>query len=99
MHPVAWVRRLCTARILIMIALASGVLGGKFLVIDRYGSDLPFWDQWDGEGDFLIHRFAENRLTFHQLFAGHNEHRIFFTRILVLGLYLANDRQWDAKLE
>ena len=30
---------------------------------------------------------------------GHNEHRILFTRLLALGLFDANDHQWDGRLE
>ena len=36
-------------RICVMVAVFFGVFGQKVTLIERYGSDLPFWDAWDGE--------------------------------------------------
>ena len=85
--------------IVLCAALFATILGEKLMFIDKYGSDLPFWDQWDAEGDNLYRPYVENRLTTKDLFAPHNEHRIFFTRVLSLALFEANDRQWDARIE
>ena len=87
------------AGVLLLAAVFLTILGAKMCLIARFGSDLPFWDQWDAEGAFLIQPFVEGRLRLAQLFAPHNEHRIFFTRIASLGWFLLNDRQWDCRLE
>ncbi len=86
-------------RLILLGALVLVIVGAKFRLIDQFGSDLPYWDQWDGEGDFLIRPFLEGRLTAQSLVAPHNEHRILFTRLIALGLFEINDRQWDARLE
>ncbi len=86
-------------RWLLLIALACVILGAKFVQIDRYGSDLPFWDQWDGEGVFIIRPFHDGGRAAHDLVAAHNEHRILFTRLLAFGLFAVNDHQWDARVE
>lgn len=83
----------------LLASLWTVILGEKFLQIDRYGSDLPCWDQWDAEGNNLLRPYVEHTLTAADFFRPHNEHRIFFTRLLTLGLFAANDRQWDCRLE
>jgi hypothetical protein len=92
-------RTLLTFRPLLLSALFLAVLGGKFVLIQHYGSDLPFWDQWDAEADNLIRPEQEGRLTVGHFFSAHNEHRILFTRVLALGLFAANESQWDARVE
>ena len=74
------------------------VFGAKLLVIDKFGSDLPFWDQWDGEARMVFVPYFAGKLTLLHLFVPHNEHRIFFTKLLSLGLLVWNG-QWDARLE
>jgi hypothetical protein len=83
----------------LLCVLFAVIIGEKFMLIDRYGSDLPFWDQWDAEGDYLYCPYLEGHLTARDLVSGHNEHRIFFTRILALGLFEANDHQWDCRVQ
>jgi hypothetical protein len=60
------------------------VLGIKLVLVKCFGSITPFWDQWDAEGASVYKPFLENRLTIYNLFSSHNEHRIFFTRVLGL---------------
>ena len=87
-----------TKSILLLAALASLLFGAKLLFIARYGSVVPFWDQWDGEAAFLYTPHLDGGLTWSALFSSHNEHRIFFTRILSLGLlHLAGE--WDPVLQ
>jgi hypothetical protein len=85
--------------IVLCAALFATILGEKLIFIDKYGSDLPFWDQWDAEGDNLYRPYVENRLTAKDFFSPHNEHRIFFTRVLGIALFELNDRQWDSRVE
>src|SRR5690242_7592258 len=57
------------------LSLFCVVLGAKFNLLQRDGSDLPFWDQWDAEGDFLFRPHLERGLHAADLFRPHNEHR------------------------
>lgn len=79
------------------IAAAVTVLGAKFTLIQYYGSDLPFWDQWDTE-PLLYIPFDQGKLLWSTLLSPHNEHRIFFSRLWALSLYAVN-HQWDAHLQ
>ena len=74
------------------------ILGAKLWVVDRFGSDIPNWDQWDAEGTNLFLPYFQHHLDFIDLFKPHNEHRIFFTKALNLGLLLAGG-QWDARVQ
>lgn len=83
---------------LLVLSLFLTVVGSRLLLIDRYGSDLPHWDQWDAELVGVIQPYRNDTLNWENLIQPHNEHRILLTRLLVLGLFLENG-QWDAKLE
>lgn len=74
--------------------LVSIILLLKIKFILMFGSAVPYWDQWDSEAAFLMIPFLENSLNLSDLFASHNEHRIFFTRILSLFLLKINSH-WD----
>ena len=37
-------------RLLLTVSLLLMVVGTKLVVVNRSGSDLPEWDQWDAEG-------------------------------------------------
>lgn len=60
------------------------IFGIKLVLIDRYGTITPYWDQWNGEGLYIYKPFLSGQLTLQNLIASHNEHRIFFSRILSL---------------
>ena len=74
------------------------VVGVRWMVLDRYGTDLPVWDQWDAEGLKLLAPWFQHQLTIGAFFAPHNEHRVVLTKLLNFGLALANG-QWDQRLE
>jgi len=57
--------------------------------------DLPFEDQWDFVP--LLEKSHENNVAFADLTAQHNEHRLFFPRIIMLGL--AHLSQWNISYE
>jgi hypothetical protein len=83
---------------LLPLALLLIVWGCKLSVINRYGSDLPYWDQWPGEGTFTFLPWLEHHDLWSPLLLPHNEHRIAPTRLLSLGLLLAGG-QWDAAIQ
>jgi len=73
------------------------IWGAKLWVIQIYGTDVPCWDQWD-EAQNFFKPWLEGRLTWQDWLASHNEHRIFFTRLLDAGELWLNG-QWDPRLE
>lgn len=64
-------------------------------LITRYGIDVPFWDEWEFVP--LLMKFKSGALTFHDLLAQHNEHRILFPRLIML--VLAAVTGWDIRYE
>jgi hypothetical protein len=73
-------------------------VGAKFFLIFRFGTSLPFLDQWDAEASALYLPYLNGKLSLALLFQPHVEHRIFFTRIYDLILLLLNG-QWDGRLQ
>lgn len=76
--------------ILKYLAFAAIVFGAKLWLISTYGSQTPFWDQWDAEAEYLYKPFLDGSLKWTDLFRPHNEHYIFTTRVLALGLLILN---------
>ncbi|NIJ54146.1 hypothetical protein [Dyadobacter arcticus] len=70
------------------------VIACRFYYVEKYAVALPYWDQWDGEGDLLLRAWIENRLKLLDLWQPHNEHRIFPTRILSLLIFLVTG-EWN----
>jgi hypothetical protein len=55
-----------------------------FNYVFRFGVNVVFWDEWE-----IVPFFKDmytGRLTVASLFSQHNEHRIFFPRLIMLGL-------------
>lgn len=82
------------------VAIAAGLLalGAKLVLIRSYGSDVPFFDEWDAIGRVLVIPDGAGRLTLADFFLPQNEHRIVLSRLLSFGLLRANG-QWDPLLE
>ena len=78
---------------LFLIALA--IFAVRIWLINQFGSSVPYWDQWDAEALYTFIPWFDGNLVINHLIAPHNEHRLFFTRILSLGLLILNDNQWD----
>lgn len=84
--------------LLAALALFGLVLGAKWATVDRFGSAMPDWDQWDAEALRLLVPWFEGDRFLSHLFAPHNEHRVVLTKLQNLALTLLNG-QWDARLE
>jgi hypothetical protein len=84
----------------LVAALACGGLafGAKLMLIQRNGTDVPYWDEWDAVGDVLLIPRAHNDLHAADFFIHHNEHRVVLTRLLSYLLAVWNN-QWDGLLE
>ncbi|OBK43392.1 hypothetical protein [Mycobacterium sp. 1081908.1] len=84
--------------IALLAAVACTVLGAKLVTISALASPMPFFDQWDGEAAFLYSPYLKGTLSVANLFAPHNEHRIFVFRLLAL-LHLELAGEWNTRLE
>ncbi len=71
----------------------------RIWLLARYSSSVPSWDAWGAEATPLYGDWINGTFTWSNLWAWHNEHRIFFTRVLDLGLFLANQMQWDVRVQ
>ena len=80
------------------LALFTVVTGARWAAIDRFGSDMPYWDQWDAEAVQLLIPWFENDQFVSHLFQPHNEHRVVLTKLQNLALVLLGG-QWDARLQ
>jgi len=77
----------------LVVALALVIVTGRAWLINTWGSALPFWDQWDVE-PALYRAWLTDSLRLADLFAAHNEHRILFTRVSSLALFVLYD-SWN----
>jgi hypothetical protein len=78
-----------------VVALFLTIVVGRAVFVSLFAESIPFADQWDAEGINLLKPWLEGSLGWADLVAPHNEHRIFFTRLLSLALFEANQGQWD----
>ena len=77
-----------TARV--FYALAAVVAVAYFALVGHFADNIPFWDDYLAEQNFLV-RFLQSpdfseRLR--MLIEQHNEHRLLFTRLTTLAVYL-----------
>lgn len=83
---------------LLLCGLFSCAVGAKWSLIERYGSDVPYMDQWDGEGANALEPWFDKSAGLRYIFWWpHNEHRIGWTRLWSIGLAVING-QWDPKM-
>ena len=61
----------------------------------RFGVDVPYWDQWQLVP--YLEDWANGTLNAAKLFAQHNEHRIFFPRLVMIAL--AQISAWNTHVE
>lgn len=80
-----------------LAAFAAVLFGLKLQLIASFGSETPYWDQWDAEAKFF-EKLRQGNLTWHQWLSPHNEHRIFTTRLLATALLYINGI-WNPLLE
>lgn len=64
-------------------------------VVGKYSVEVPCQDQWELVP--LLEKMFQGGLTFHDLWAQHNEHRILFPQIIMLGL--ARLTGWNIRCE
>jgi hypothetical protein len=73
--------------ILVLLILSPAIFEAIYIKI--FGVNVVFWDQWS-----LVHcieKLYTNNISFNDLFQQHNEHRLFFPKIIMLFLvYISN---------
>ncbi|MDE1962998.1 MAG: hypothetical protein KGI42_03700 [Xanthomonadaceae bacterium] len=82
----------------IALLLFAAISFSHSLYVSLYGGTYPFWDQWDQLRTDLV-PWWQGRSHLTQLFAAHNEHRIFFTRIWSMALLWLNRGHWSNLVE
>jgi hypothetical protein len=82
----------------LLISLFLILIGSRAAVIAYAGNPTPYTDEWDGEAANLLKPYLEGQLTVGDLFHAHNEHIIFFTRLLTLGVFKISG-YWDVILQ
>jgi hypothetical protein len=80
------------------LALFLVVFGARLHLVDRFGSSVPFLDQWNGEASAVYLPYLNGTLGWADLFTAHNEHRPVLTRLEGLVLLVA-DGQWNPLLQ
>jgi hypothetical protein len=83
---------------LLLAALFLILVGSRAALIGYAGRPTPFMDEWDGDAAFLLQPYLQGSLTIGDLLAPFNEHRIVFSRLLVLSL-LGVSGYWDVVLQ
>src|SRR5580692_3199501 len=83
---------------LLIVSLFLIVVGARAVVINYAGNVTPYADEWDGAAANLLKPYLQGSLTIRDLFRAHNEHVIFFTRLLTLGVFNVSG-YWDVVLE
>jgi hypothetical protein len=84
--------------IILFVSLFLILIGSRAIVINYYGNSTPFWDEWDGDAASLLLPYLRGNLTLGDLFSAHNEHVIFFTRLLTLAIFNISG-YWDVILQ
>jgi hypothetical protein len=87
-----WGFRICRAG---AIAGCVAVPCMTVLMVAWFSLDFPYWDQWELAP--LIEKAHAGNLGWNDLTAPHNEHRLLFPRLLMLGLALIS--RWNVKWE
>ena len=77
------------------VVLTAIPLTALLALLAYYAVDSVYWDEW--EIVLLLDKFYKHALTFRDIFAQHNEHRIALTKIIILlnAIYL----RWNIYLE
>ncbi len=88
LHRAIWPFLFAAILVLFLLLAKSGL-------IRESGGVAPYWDQWDAEAAQLYKPYLEGTLSFADLFAPHNEHRIMTTRVFHLGLFELQGDRWN----
>lgn len=85
-------------RLLIALALMGTVFFARLWMISSWASDVPFYDQWQAEGMQALVPWKLGTLSFGDIVASHNEHRVALTRLTAIAL-TALGGVWDPRVQ
>jgi hypothetical protein len=83
---------------ILCLATALLVFFAQCVQVSLWSVRTPLGDQWDAEWDRLLRPYLSGQFDWSLLFAPHNEHRIFWTRLTSLVLYHVNG-SWNPRAE
>ena len=92
-------RRFSPGVLLLGLGVVMLATGAKLILIQRYGTDQPYADQWAAVGMYFLRGPLYYKINLTQITSLHGEHRPALTRLWVRGLILANEGQWDCYVE
>jgi len=78
----------------VLLLLAPAL--AQLLMVNHYGVDFPYYDQWEGVGALFV-KMNAGTLGIADFFAQHNEHRILFP--LLIFYPLARLTHWNIRAE
>lgn len=90
----AFLQRPRMAAMLMSATVVVATAGVHSFYVSLFAGDLPFWDQWTQINEELA-PWWQDHTNLHFLFAAHNEHRIFFTRLVSMALLAINGGHWS----
>lgn len=79
--------------------LLLSILGIRLWLIANFATSVPISDQWTAEGRDLFIPYLNGNFNLGSLISAHNEHRVFFTKLSSLLLFMLNESQWDPMVE
>ncbi|MBI5211580.1 MAG: hypothetical protein HY927_16550 [Elusimicrobia bacterium] len=91
-----WYNRGLSRATRVSLAYAALILAVKWIVIRLVAIDLPFYDQWDGEVDALFPKYLNHALELSSFITPANEHRIVYTRLLNLAVFILGGGRFNA---
>lgn len=74
----------------VALGLFLTVFFGRAWLIKLWGSAAPHMDEWDAFARLLYRPWLDGSLSWRDIFAAHNEHRIALTRLADLALFILN---------
>ena len=80
------------------VSLFLVLVGSRAAVINYGGNSVPFGDEWDAVAAGLLRPYLQGNLKLAELFSAHNEHVIFFTRLMTLLIFKISG-YWDVILQ
>lgn len=92
----AWIEKRRT--LLLIVSLFLILFGARAALIRYAGFPTPFLDEWQADGAAVLKPFLAGTLTPSDLFVPLNEHRIVFTKLLVLTTFEVSG-YWDLVLQ
>ena len=82
----------------LLLSLFCVLFGSRLMLIRYAGYATPFLDEWEADGAAILKPYLAGSLTAGDLFVPLNEHRIVFTKLLVVTIF-AISGYWDVILQ